>query len=103
MEGQEGVILEMVEQEGRLADKNNAKEEEDTRDTFEDVQFVSKDDDREGNGDHRTGKDDTECIRDRHEADTGKAGDERNGSYDAWKNNVEVIMCLCLCNALPWD
>ena len=72
------------EEEGGLADKNNPKEEEGTSKTFETVQLVTKDGSGEENGDNRTGKDDTESIRNRHEADTGKTGDEGYGSNQAW-------------------
>ena len=41
----------------------------------------TKDDGREDHGDDRASEDDTESIRDRHEADTGQASDEGDGSY----------------------
>ena len=76
----DNTILQLVEEEGRLADKNNSKEEEYTRYAFEHIQFVSQDDDREDHSDDGAGKDDTQGIRDWHEADTGKTGDEVDGS-----------------------
>ena len=45
------------------------------------VKLVSQHDARQNHGDHGTGKDDTEGIRDWHEAHAGKAGDEGDGSY----------------------
>ena len=60
---QEGVwgmaVWGLGEEEGGLADKNNAKKEEGARKTFETVQLVTKDGSGEEDGDHRTGKDDT--------------------------------------------
>ena len=44
--------------------------------------FVSTEHDgREDHGDDGAGEDDAESIRDRHEADTGQAGDGGDGSY----------------------
>ena len=92
---QEGVwglaVWGLWEEEGGLADKNNAKKEEGARKTFETVQLVTKNGSGEEDGDHRTGKDDTESIRDGHEADAGKTGDEGYGSYQAWNGLIMVI------------
>ena len=45
------------------------------------LEVNTKDDGREDQCDDRAGEDDTESIRDRHEADTGQAGDGGDGSY----------------------
>ena len=92
---QEGVwglaVWGLWEEEGGLADKNNTEEEEGASETFETIQLVTKDGSGEEDGDNRTGKDDTESIRDGHEADTGKTGDEGYGSYQAWNGLIMVI------------
>ena len=44
---------------------------------------LTKNDGREDDGDDRTSEDDTESIRNRHEADTGKAAHKTNGSSKA--------------------
>ena len=44
---------------------------------------LTKNDGREDDGDDRASEDDTESIRNRHEADTGKAAHKTNGSRKA--------------------
>ena len=85
------VVFGLWKEEGGLADKNNTDQEERASETFETVQFVTKDGSGEEDSDNRTGKDDTESIRDGHEAYAGKTGDEGYGSYQAWNGLIMVI------------
>ena len=85
------VVSGLGEEKGGLADKNNTNQEERASKTFETIQFVTKDGSGEEDGDNRTGKDDTESIRDGHEAHAGKTGDEGYGSYQACKGLIMLI------------
>jgi hypothetical protein len=52
------------------------------------MSFLAKDDGREDHGADWAGVDDTKSIRNRHEADTGQAGDEGDGSYETWRDQI---------------
>ena len=65
--------------------------EESTSETFETFKLVTKNGSGEEDGDNRTGKDDTESIRDGHEAHAGKTGDEGYGSYQACNGLIMII------------
>ena len=49
---------------------------------------LTKNDCREDDGDDRASEDDTESIRNRHEADTGKAAHKTNGSSKALEKHL---------------
>ena len=65
-----------VEEEGRLADQDDAGEEEDTRTDLDVVESVAKHHGGEEDGDEGTGEDDAQGVWDVHEGDAGEGADE---------------------------
>ena len=69
-----------IEEEGRLADQDDAGEEEDTRTDLEGAESVAKHYGGEEDGDEGTGEDDAQGVRDVHEGDAGEGTDEGDGA-----------------------
>ena len=65
-----------VEYEGRSADQDNAREEEDTGTDLDRVESLVEHHDGEEDCDEGTGKDDAQGVRDVHEGDAGEGADE---------------------------
>ena len=86
------MILDDVEDERRFADKNDTTEQELTSDDLDNVDAVSEENCREGNGDHGTGEDDAEGVGDSHEGDAGEAGDEGEGRHDALDDDQQLLL-----------
>ena len=79
-------IVELIinrEDEGRLANKNDASDKQETRENLGDVEFVPEHDWGEDDGDDGVGEDDAESIRNWHHADTGQGRDEGGGGHDS--------------------
>ena len=77
------IVISGVEDEIRLADQGDTSEEEEASQDLGEVETVSEEEGGEGDGNHGTGKDDTERVRYRHVRDTGEGGDEAESSSDS--------------------
>ena len=81
-----------MEEERRFADEDDTKEQELSSDDLGDVDAVPEEDSGERNGDDGTGEDDAESVGDRHEGDTGEAGDEGEGRHHTLDQNQQLLL-----------
>ena len=69
-----------VEYEWRSTDQDDARQEEHTRTDLDRVESLVEHQDGEEDGDHGTGEDDAQGVRDVHEGDAGEGTDEGDGA-----------------------